>query len=153
MREKVEVLVGKLHEMMSLSESCQNTCRDLSDKPDNFEQTLIRLQLLRVEIEHMRQLCHALELARVELSTIPEVEDSEAVVQAGAAAEPEPEVEHEPAPAVEPTLRDPDEEQAGGAVDSHLPNRGHETEGGGVCIHCGANLGDWSSVDCTGEAA
>lgn len=94
MRDKVEALVGKLHEMMSLAESCQNTCRDLSDKPKDFEQTLIRLQLLRVEIEHMRQLAHALELARTELSTVPEVpnEDVEAEI-ASAAATPEPDAD------------------------------------------------------------
>lgn len=43
--------------------------------------------------------------------------------------------------------------EATGAVDSALPNRGHETEGGGTCRHCGANIGDWSSVDCVGPPA
>ena len=64
MQAKIEALMEKLNGIEQMCLDCQEELTDLATEPREFEATVLRLTLLKVKLETIRQLVHGAEQVR-----------------------------------------------------------------------------------------
>lgn len=87
MKNKIKAMTGKLHDLMHVAEECQVHCRDIGVETGPLKHTLIRIEILKVKTEHMRQIVHQIDTLRLSLLVVddPQIDDVEAEVAAATA--------------------------------------------------------------------